>query len=68
MNKNDLSLYPFIPLMDEAAEPLSTKVTDEELAEAITDEYGVMYSKDGRKLLRATDHSLRGIYAIRMGD
>ena len=37
----------------EQVENLSTKVTDEELAEAITDEYGVKYSKDGKKLLSA---------------
>ena len=30
---------------------MSTEATDEELNEAITDEFGVKYSKDGRKLL-----------------
>ena len=34
--------------------PLSTKVTDEDLAEAYTDEYGVMFSPDRKRLLRAT--------------
>ena len=33
-----------------ADEELSTVATDEELNEAITDEFGVKYSKDGRKL------------------
>ena len=31
---------------------MSTKATDEELNEAIIDEYGVKYSKDGIKLLK----------------
>jgi len=31
---------------------MSTKVTEEELNEAIIDEFGVKYSKDGRKLLK----------------
>ena len=33
--------------------PLSTKVTDEDLAEAYTDEYGVMFSPDRKRLLSA---------------
>ena len=32
-------------------EPISTEITKEDLAEAIEDEYGVKYSKDGKKLL-----------------
>ena len=32
---------------------MSTKATDEEFNEAIIDEYGVKYSKDGRKLLKS---------------
>ena len=32
-------------------EMLSTKVTKEDLAEAVTDEFGAMYSKDGKRLL-----------------
>ena len=34
--------------------PLSTKVTDEDLAEAYTDEYGVKFSPDRKRLLRVT--------------
>ena len=34
--------------------PLSTKVTDEDRAEAYTDEYGVKFSPDRKRLLRAT--------------
>ena len=33
--------------------PLSTKVTNEDLAEAYTDEYGVKFSPDRKRLLRA---------------
>ena len=33
-------------------EVLSTKVTDEDLAEGVKDEYGVIYSKDGKRLLK----------------
>ncbi|WP_417145369.1 leucine-rich repeat protein [Porphyromonas sp.] len=33
--------------------PLSTKVTDEDLAEAYTDEYGVKFSPDRKRLLKA---------------
>ena len=45
---------------------MSTEATDEELYEAITDEFGVKYSKDGRKLLKAPK-KLDGIYSIRKG-
>ena len=40
--------YP--ELVDE--EVLSTKVTDEDRAEGVRDEYGVIYSKDGKRLLK----------------
>ena len=33
-------------------EVLSTKVTDEDLAEGVEDEFGVIYSKDGKRLLK----------------
>ena len=36
-------------------ENLSTEVTEEDLANAWTDEFGVKYSKDGKRLLRAPD-------------
>ena len=45
---------------------MSTEATDEELNEAITDEFGVKYSKDGRKLLKAP-YELNGTYSIRKG-
>ena len=36
--------------------PLSTKVTDEDLAEAYIDEYGVKFSPDRKRLLKAPDN------------
>ena len=45
---------------------LSTKATEEELKEAFVDEWGVKYSKDGRKLLKAP-YELDGTYSIRKG-
>ena len=50
-------------LMDE---DLSTKPTEEELKEALVDEWGVEYSKDGRKLLRVS-RKLSGAYSVKDG-
>ena len=50
-------------LMDE---DLSTKPTEEELKEALVDERGVKYSKDGRKLLEAPE-KLSGSYSVKEG-
>lgn len=50
-------------LMDE---DLSTKPTEEELKEALVDEWGVEYSKDGRKLLRVS-RKLSGAYSVKKG-
>ena len=44
----------------------STKVTDEDLENAIEDEFGVKYSKDWKRLLKAPK-SLSGKYSIRKG-
>ena len=44
----------------------STKVTDEDLENAVKDEFGVKYSKDWKRLLRA-QMSLSGKYSIRKG-
>ena len=52
-----------IPVMDE---DLSTETTEEELKEAIVDERGVKYSKDGRKLLKAPG-KLSGAYSVKEG-
>ena len=54
------------PILPQTIEDLSTKATDEELKEALVDEWGVKYSKDGRKLLKAPK-KLDGIYSIRKG-
>ena len=54
------------PILSQTIEDLSTKATDEELKEAFVDEWGVKYSKDGRKLLKAPK-KLDGIYSIRKG-
>ena len=47
-------------------EDMTTEITDEELNEAIIDEYGVKYSKDGRKLLKSP-RELDGTYSIKRG-
>ena len=44
----------------------STKVTKEDLENAVEDEFGVKYSKDWKKLLDAP-HGLKGEYSIRKG-
>ena len=44
----------------------STEVTDEDLKNAVEDEYGVIYSKDWKRLLRAPE-DLEGKYSIRKG-
>ena len=51
------------PVMNE---DLSTETTEEELKEAIVDERGVKYSKDGRKLLKAPE-GLSGAYSVKEG-
>lgn len=52
-----------IPVMNE---DLSTEKTIEELKEAFVDEWGVKYSKDGRKLLKAPGE-LSGAYSVKEG-
>ena len=47
-------------------EDLSTKPTEEELKEALVDERGVKYSKDGRKLLEVP-RELSGAYSVKEG-
>ena len=51
------------PVMNE---DLSTETTEEELKEAVVDERGVKYSKDGRKLLEAQG-VLKGAYSVKEG-
>ena len=45
---------------------MPTEATNAELNEAITDEFGVKYSKNGRKLLKAP-YELNGTYSIKEG-
>ena len=54
------------PILLQTIEDLPTKATDEELKEAFVDEWGVKYSKDGRKLLKAP-YELNGTYSIKEG-
>ena len=54
------------PILPQTIEDLSTKATDEELREAFVDEWGVKYSKDGRKLLKVPKE-LSGAYPVKEG-
>ena len=54
------------PNLLQTIEDLPTKATDEELKEVFVDDWGVKYSKDGRKLLKAPQE-LDGTYSIRKG-
>ena len=54
------------PILPQTIEDISTKATEEELKEAFVDEWGVKYSKDGRKLLKALKE-LNGTYSIKEG-
>ena len=51
--------------VDVGGEELSSKVTKEDLANAWTDEYGVKYSADRKRLLRITDDLIS--YTIKKG-
>ena len=53
-------------LLLQAVEDLSTECTWEEWEEAFIDEWGVKYSKDGRKLLEAPQ-VLKGYYSVKEG-
>ena len=48
-------------------EVLSTEVTEEEVMNGIQDEFGVTYSKDGKRLLKALRKNLSGHYMIKEG-
>ena len=54
------------PILPQIIEDLSTEITEEELKEAFVDEWGVKYSKDGRKLLKAPGE-LSGAYSVKEG-
>ena len=48
-------------------EVLSTEATEEDLKDAIEDEYGVKYSRDGKKLLKASSSFREKEYVVREG-
>ena len=48
-------------------EVLSTEATEEDLKDAIKDEYGVKYSRDGKKLLKASSSLCGKEYVVREG-
>ncbi len=54
------------PILLQTVEELATKVTCEDWKEAFSDEWGVKYSKDGRKLLYVP-LNLRGTYSVKGG-
>ena len=54
------------PIPSQTIEDLSTEITEDELKEAFIDEWGVKYSKDGRKLLRVPEE-LSGAYSVKEG-
>ena len=54
------------PILSVINEDLSTNPTEEELKEALVDEWGVKYSKDGRKLLDVA-LNFRGVYSVKEG-
>ena len=54
------------PLLSQIVEDLSTEATEKEWKEAFVDEWGVKYSKDGRKLLKAPQE-LKGCYSVKEG-
>ena len=71
--RKELSAYSFRLFIGEKPnispvmnEDLSTETTKEELKEAFVDEWGVKYSKDGRKLLKAPGE-LSGAYSVKEG-
>jgi len=71
LTQSDLSDVSFRLLsLERPKEPeieiISTEVTEEDEKNAWTDEFGVKYSKDGRKLLGITDRYLTN-YTIRKG-
>ncbi|MCI7653659.1 MAG: leucine-rich repeat protein [Bacteroidales bacterium] len=71
LTQSDLSNVSFRLLsLERPKEPeieiISTEVTEEDDIDAWTDEFGVKYSKDGKKLIDCTDDNLTN-YTIRQG-
>ena len=71
LTQSDLSDVSFRLLsLERPKEPeieiISTEVTEEDKKDAWTDEFGVKYSKDGKKLLKCTNEGLKN-YTIKKG-
>ena len=71
LTQSDLSNVSFRLLsLERPKEPeieiIGTEVTKEDKKDAWIDEFGVKYSKDGKKLLKSTEHGLTN-YTIRQG-
>ncbi|MDE5877030.1 MAG: leucine-rich repeat protein [Muribaculaceae bacterium] len=67
--KKSLDLVSFRLFMTpkpKQTEKLSTVVTDEDIANGVEDEYGVVYSKDGKRLLKCKNENLTE-YTIKAG-
>lgn len=67
--KKNLSMCSFRMFLihkPDVEEVLSTEVTEEDLKNAVVDECGVKYSKDGKRLLKAPEN-LKGEYVIKYG-
>ena len=60
------SFRAFVMQKPKEEEVWSTEVTEEDLANAVEDEFGVKYSKDWKRLLKAS-RDLKGKYVIREG-
>ena len=67
--KNDLSMLSFrlfsIAKPEKKQIELSTEVTEEDLANAVEDEFGVKYSKDGLRLLKSNNDIIN--YVVKAG-
>ena len=67
-NKDTENSTPSAPTPADKGITMLTKVTEQDLAEAIVDEYGAKYSKDGKKLLNAAPEAfLHYHYNIKEG-
>lgn len=65
-NLSMCSFRMFLMHKPDVEEVLSTEVTEEDLKNAVVDECGVKYSKDGKRLLKAPEN-LKGEYVIKYG-
>ena len=69
--KNNISMLSFrlfaITKPDKKQIELSTEVTEEDLANAVEDEFGVKYSKDGLRLLKSNKYKYIRNYVVKAG-